>query len=229
MTSMTLESITEALTGLGLIARGAFHPEPEDAVPLLTDGRRAGTVVIVGNAGPDLWRVFTESGGRGLGAHPMNAWTEKVIGRLVHEIGATAWFPFHGPPYHPFQRWAGRAETVWSSPLGILIHPEYGLWHAYRAAIGVLPRLELPPHDPSPLPCDSCVDKPCLNACPVHAFTDAGYDVAACRAHVSNPAGEDCLSLGCRARRACPVGAERRYEPAQAMFHMQAFLVGTSA
>jgi hypothetical protein len=36
--------------------------------------------------------------------------------------------------------------------------------------------------------------------------------------------GEDCMTLGCRARRACPVGREFTYVPDQAGFHMRAFL-----
>jgi hypothetical protein len=58
----------------------------------------------------------------------------------------------------------------------------------------------------------------------VGAFTTAGYDVAACAAHVAAAAGADCLDLGCRARRACPVAPSGHYRPEQARFHMEAFL-----
>ena len=37
-----------------------------------------------------------------------------------------------------------RAEAVAPSPLGILIHPDYGLWHAYRGALAFAERLALP-------------------------------------------------------------------------------------
>ena len=36
--------------------------------------------------------------------------------------------------------------------------------------------------------------------------------------------GEDCMTHACRARRSCPVGRAYRYQPAQASFHMSAFL-----
>jgi hypothetical protein len=58
------------------------------------------------------------------------------------------------------------------------------------------------------------------------AFSDAGYDVAACAGHLRSAAGADCMGLGCRARRACPVGAEHAYGPEHANFFMQAFLRG---
>jgi hypothetical protein len=74
------------------------------------------------------------------------------------------------------------------------------------------------------VPCDSCADKPCLAACPVAAFDGKGYAVDACVAHIAAPAGADCLDRGCRARRACPVGREHLYAPAQAGLHMRAFL-----
>ena len=73
-------------------------------------------------------------------------------------------------------------------------------------------------------PCETCVARPCLSACPVGAFTGAGYDVAACAAHLGRPAGRACMEGGCLARRACPVGAERAQEPREAAFHMRAFL-----
>ena len=58
-----------------------------------------------------------------------------AIDPLARSVGAMALYPFDGPPYRPFQRWAMRAEPVAPSPLGLFIHPEYGLWHAYRAAL----------------------------------------------------------------------------------------------
>ncbi len=144
----------------------------------------------------------------------------------AHELGATAFFPFGGPPWLPFQQWARRAEPVHASPIGVLIHPRYGLWHSYRGALGFSEALAVPELKPVPSPCDSCAGRWCLKACPVGAFSAAGYEVAACAAHVKSPAGADCMALGCRARRACPVGAEHAYPPEQANFHMRAFLKG---
>ena len=46
-----------------------------------------------------------------------------MIEALARELGGKALFPFGGPPFLPFQRWAQRAEPVHSSPIGLLIHP----------------------------------------------------------------------------------------------------------
>jgi hypothetical protein len=76
---------------------------------------------------------------------------------------------------------------------------------------------------PQGSPCDACVGRPCLSACPVDAFTGTGYDVVRCRGHVEGHAGGLCRTDGCRARDACPVGRGHRYAPDQIRFLMNAF------
>jgi len=179
----------------------------------------------VGFVGSDNWPAFANSSEAADGQpNPLDRWSARVVSALALSLGATPLFPFDGPPFLPFQRWAQKAEPVHPSPLGILIHPDWGLWHAYRGALAFAERIDLPPADRRPSPCDSCADKPCLSACPVGAFTPAGYNVPACVSHIAAPAGADCMNAGCRARRACPVGAQYRHVPAQAEFHQQAFL-----
>jgi len=216
--------LAAALGAVGLSAFGGFHPAAQDAVPPLDDGRPTGTLVMVGNVGPDMWRHFTSAPEFADGPDPLNRWSARVLGEVAEAYGATAWFPSSGPPYRPFFAWAKRAAPVAESPLGILIHPDYGLWHAYRGALGFAGRLALPPPDERPRPCDACVARPCLEACPVAAFDGRRYRVAECTTHISGPQGADCLNLGCRARRACPVGRDYHYDTAQARFHMDAFL-----
>ena len=129
----------------------------------------------------------------------------------------------------PFIAWAKRAGPARESPLGLLIHPDHGLWQAYRGALLFAEALALPVADARPRPCEACADKPCLAACPVGAFDGARYDVAACAGHLATSAGADCLSRGCLARRACPVGRALAQEPDQAAFHMSAFLLARGA
>lgn len=198
----------------GLILRGGFHPEAGEAG---LEG--IGAVLLIGNAGPAMWEAFSPAID---GApHPLDRWTKRVVDPIAAKFGVRAVYPF-GPEAPPFQRWALRAETLYSSPLGILIHHEYGLWHAWRAALLSAERLEFPPRSDAPSPCVSCAEKPCLSACPVGAFTSSAYDVPACTMHIAAPQA-DCLTGGCHARNACPVGLEWRYAEAQTRFHMAAF------
>ena len=220
---MDLLEIERLAVAHGLHLRGGFHPMDGDGVPVLLDGRMPATLLLIGNVGGSLWPAFSQSVEAGDGApDPLNRWTERVIGAIARAAGAEPLYPFGGAPYLPFQRWAMRAEPVAPSPLGILIHPDYGLWHAYRGALAFAERLVLPPRVERPRPCDSCAGRPCLSACPVGAFTGQGYDVPACLTHIASP-GRVCMAAGCLARRACPVGTTYGYGEAQARFHMSAF------
>lgn len=212
------DDLTAALSQHGLVPRGGFALAPDDAV----HGR---SLVMVGNVGDAMWQAC--EGQLRPVANPLDDWTERVIAPIADALGATAIYPW-SRPYRPFQQWAARAEAVAPSPLGILIHPEHGLWHAYRAALVFTEPLELPERIARPSPCESCADKPCLSACPVDAFDGDGYDVDACAAFIAGVAGgELCRSAGCRARAACPVG--RPYGQAQIRFHMAAFYASRSA
>ncbi|MFP6728972.1 MAG: hypothetical protein VCD50_02165 [Alphaproteobacteria bacterium] len=222
-------AIEAALSRAGLTPRGGFHPGPEDGVPALPGGRPTKTLVLAGSVGPAMWRVFSEQHPAAESApetHALDGWSRRVLEPLAETLGGHALFPFGGPPYLPFQRWAMRAEPVHPSPIGPLIHPDHGLWHAYRGALAFPDRIDLPAMEQRASPCVSCAEKPCLATCPVGALTLDGYDVPACAAHISTPAGEDCMAQSCRARRACPVGREQTYGPEQSRFHMEAFLRG---
>jgi hypothetical protein len=218
------ERAAAAIAAADLAVRGAFHPVAADAVPALPDGEPAGTLVLVGMTGRRQWPEFAASPeAADSRTDPLNRWSRRVIGELAAELGASPVYPFDGPPFLPFQRWAARAEPVHRSVLGVLIHPQWGLWHSYRGALAFAGRWALPARGEGRSPCDACLAKPCLAACPVGAFTVERYDVDACADHLRGPAGRDCLDRGCRARRACPVGAAHAFGEEQAAFHMRAF------
>jgi ferredoxin len=174
-------------------------------------------VILIGNTGPDMFRRFARSG-----APTMDAWTRSVVEPLAKDLDARAVFPFDKPAL-PFLSWARRGGAGHISPLGLNIHPTYGLWHAYRAALLFPVEFDLPRMSAGAHPCESCVGKPCLTACPVNAFDGSSYNVAACGEHIKSDAGAECMDGGCLARRACPVGQAFQYSKAQAQFHMKAF------
>jgi len=220
-----LAALRAAVQASGLAWRGAFAVEERDGVPAFTDGRAARTVVLLGFAGSAHWAGFAASDEAHDGApDPLDRWSRRQIEALARRFDGTGLYPSDGPPWLPFQRWAARAEAVHPSPLGILIHPAWGLWHAYRGALALATELAVERLMVAPSPCATCAARPCLSRCPVDAIGTGRYDWRRCAEHVRSPSGEDCLTRGCRARLACPVGAEHRYEPAEAEFHMRAFL-----
>ncbi len=209
---------------LGLAVRGAFHPEPAEFDSRLP-GASAGTIVLLGFTGSLQWEFFRRSAEAGDAmANPLDRWSRRVIGALARQFGAFDFYPSGTTPPLPFQQLAARCEPVHPSPIGLSIHPRWGLWHAYRGGLVLPDRIELPSAARSASPCAGCAAKPCLSACPVDAFGAAGFDAKACVDHVSSAAGADCRERGCLARRACPAGDRYRYVPEQARFHMRAYL-----
>ena len=208
--------ILNAIRRESFTALGWFAPNDSDRVP-------AGTqfLILIGNAGPEMFRRFGSE--RDPRHDLMDDWCREVIGRLARELDARAVYPFDKPPL-PFLTWARRAKAGHISPLGMNIHSVYGLWHAFRAALLFPVAFDLPSASAGAHPCETCVGKPCLSACPVAAFSSTGYDVPRCVSHIASPDGAPCMSGGCLARRACPVGQAFTYGNEQMNFHMRAFL-----
>ena len=223
-TSTIAAVLAKAAAVHGLHLRGGCAVSVEDGLPALADGRAPASLVLLGPIGGSLWSSFAASpemnDGRG---DAMDRWSRRIIGDLAERFGALALYPFGGPPYRPFQRWAQRADTVAPSPLGMLIHPEYGLWHGYRGALAFADAIDWPVAAPRDSPCLTCESKPCLTTCPVGAFTGDRFDVVGCRAHLERPEGAACRDDGCLARDACPVGRDYAYPAAQIRFHQAAF------
>jgi epoxyqueuosine reductase len=213
----TLAAIDAAAAAEGLAVFGAFHPEAEDGLP---DGVE--TLVLLGPAEPGFWDRFTASEEyRDGAADPLDRWSARVIGALADAFAAEPLFPFGGPPYRPFIRWALRSGRAWVSPVGLLVHDVAGLMVSYRGALALGERLDLPA--PPGRPCETCADKPCLDACPAGALTEAGYDVPGLQGWLGTGPGKACYDSGCAVRRACPVSDRYGRQPAQSAFHMRAF------
>ena len=194
--------IVKAFANTGLLVRGGF---PDDAA----------TTVLIGQAGGSAWGAFSE--GRRDEADPMDAWTERMIRPIASALGARPVFP-NDRPYAPFQQWAIRAEPVHPSPLGLLIYPDYGLWHAYRAALVFEEPIDgLPARSERPSPCASCWNSPVWQ--PVRPVLSQERVTSSKTAQTTCARNKN--QTACRlaaARDACPVGTEHRYGGSQIRF-----------
>jgi ferredoxin len=214
----------------GLVVRGGFTVEDDDQVPEIHAGVPASKLFLFGNAGSSLWERFAASSEFSDGRKdPLNRWSERIGQQVARELSGLALFPFGEPPYRPFISWAKKAESLQSSKLGMLIHPRYGLWHAYRFAVALPESESLSPLEATPEAvdtdiCERCIAQPCLKSCPVNAFTNSGYEVATCYEFLKQNPQSDCRKSTCQARLICPEGKDFRYQQEHAQFHMNAFI-----
>jgi len=128
---MTQAAIKAAAEANALFVSGMFHPTPDDDLP------GVGTLVLLSPAEPGFWAHVTASAEFRDGMKdPLDRWSRRVIGRLAHDFGGAALFPFGGPPYAPFYDWALRSGRAWASPVSLLVHETMGLFASYRGVFG---------------------------------------------------------------------------------------------
>lgn len=221
---MTGVSLAQNLREYGLFVRGTTRLTDAEIKTCGVDPGNA-EIALVGNIGSSYWPIFSQSAeyldGDG---HPLDRWSRRLAESIAKTFSLRALYPFDGPPYFPFQQWARRAEGLLQSPLGVMIHPEFGLWHSYRFAL-LGTSLGAPATLPNTAsPCSDCLDKPCLHTCPVNAFDGDSYAVAVCARYLRDTPLAECNQRGCLARYACPIAPEMRYLDAQGQFHLRAFV-----
>ncbi len=152
-------------------------------------------VILIGNVGLDMFKRFAME--RNERIDSMDEWTKAVVDPLATTFDAKAVYPFD-VPHQPFLTWARLAGAGHISPLGLNIHRQFGLWHAYRAALLFPVEFDMPRNSAGAHPCESCEDKPCLTACPVNAFDGTSYDVKVCGQHVLQMLVLNVLRVGAR-------------------------------
>ncbi|MDW3224694.1 MAG: ferredoxin [Paracoccaceae bacterium] len=207
---MILETVTAQITPSGLFVMGALH-------------EGAGTLVLLGadrGCWPNFKRAREYRDGR---PDPLDRWSKRIIGAVARETGAKDTYPSDGPPYAPFISWAMQTGRFFQSPTGMMVHDTAGLMISIRGALHFDTRLDL--ETPERVnPCDSCFEKPCISACPVGALSATqDYDVPACKSYLDTDPGQDCMTKGCKTRRACPVSIAFERAPEQSAFHMISF------
>ncbi len=211
---MTLE---QQLAANHLTVLGGFHAKADDYLPA---GTR--TLLLLGPSEPGFWPHVTAQREWVDGTpDPIDRWSRRTIGTIACSLGAKALFPFGGPPYHPFYRWALQSGCCWDSPVKLLVHASQGLMVSFRGALALRELVDLPA--PTVKPCDTCAAKPCVTACPPAALTADGYDVPACHAFLDTDAGTGCMTGGCLTRRACPVSQGYARLGDQSAYHMRRF------
>jgi len=208
--------LAKALAAEGLLILGVTGPDPAFCPPW------AQALALIGPQGGTGWWPRVTASPEWCDGHPdpLDRLSKRLLGALATRFGGAPLFPSDGPPWPPFFRWAQDSGRLWQSPVGMLVHPEAGLWVSFRGALALPFVVPLPA---AANPCPSCPGQPCRSACPVGALSPTTYDTAACHAYLDTAPGAECLSQGCAARRACPLSQSHARLSEQSAYHMSRF------
>lgn len=177
-------------------------------------------LILIGHLGRDFWAAAKQ---RGLhGSHPLDQYVSECVTRwMTHSLPCQAWHQvFPGPAPVGLQRLGDLAGWHHPSPFWVGVDAEWGSWFAYRAVVLADTDLPLTPKRDTVSPCDRCVDKPCVSACPAGALASeqtGAWRLQACLDERKRP-GTACLDR-CLTRNACPVGEPYRYSDEQIAYH----------
>ena len=114
--------------------RGGFVVGPRDTVPEVKAGQPVNTLILLGNAGPEMWKQGDEA--RTHQRMTLDEPNRVVIGELAYKLGVLPLCLF-SKPYLPIQTWEQGAKACFVSSMEKSIHPSYSLWHVYRGALAL--------------------------------------------------------------------------------------------
>ena len=212
VTSGILDDLRRNLAVVGL---RILHVGPADVPDTPFD---RGSAMIVGQVGSEMWPAFSQSQEFADGQpDPLDRWSRRVISACAPDLPYLN--PSDGPPFLPMMALtAGGAYS--SSPLGLQVHSQFGLWTAFR---GILFTNEILPASPAQAAPNPEVFAACYGACPGGSLPQGGrLDAFACGKNLLRDPHAPCWQ-GCLARRACPLGQNYGYQDDHARFHAKAY------
>ncbi|HYB91090.1 MAG TPA: hypothetical protein VEC38_08595 [Candidatus Binataceae bacterium] len=229
-----LDAVRAAAAPWGLNLAAAVPVERYDAIVApqyraSAIGPRARSIIVLGNGGGAFWEAFKRHAERNPGwrdrDHPLDDFTHEIIERDVARAARSAGahcitvYPFmdNGATLN-FIALATVAGLAGPSILGVAVHPLFGPWIAFRAALLTDVLIDEPGRALKFDPCPACATRDCIAACPAGAVAfPSGWDIPKCLAHrVEVEAG---CAPRCHARAACVLGPEHRYPDDALAYH----------
>lgn len=175
-------------------------------------------LVLFGHGGRRMWQALQEWGMKT--ADPVDYYSVTLTRQFIRDClddSPSYWLYPDTNHLVPLQQLGETSGWSYPSPLGSGISPIYGVWFAYRTAF--LTNARIPPiqEDPKPSPCVTCVEKPCIQTCPVEAVQEERFIIDSCvnhRLQPESPCADRCLS-----RMACPYFPDHQYSLEQIQYH----------
>ncbi len=187
--------------------------------------------LVVASTGTLFWQKFKASfyGASNSisyqGENPLDDWTKAIFSPIAQKYDAGYYHP-SDTPYLPFQHYCLVYNEVigkpifHKSPLNILFHYHYGLWHGLRGLLAFKQEgmIDAVHPDVEQNQCENCETQPCIKACPSEAVQENGFIVKNCEKYIvssDNKCYESCI-----ARMACPYGVENLYPSEKSSYLM---------
>ncbi len=215
---------------VGAIAADRYDAAVPERLRACAIDPRARSIVVIGNGGGAFWQAYR----RHVKTHPQ--WPQRanplddftrdaVEGEIAAAVRArglrcTTVYPFVSDAATLHFMELGRLAGIGGpSLIGVLIHPTYGTWIAFRAALLIDEMIDEPAEALGFDPCPRCVPRTCIPACPAGAVSDRGWDVVKCVKHRVE-ADPDCTA-GCHSRLGCVIGPQHRYPEDELRHHQE--------
>lgn len=147
-------------------------------------------LLLIGSGGKNLWNKLPNKDS----PDPIDTYATQTMKKIVEEkqlSNAKILFPF-SERLLPLQALGRHFHFSHSSPIGIDISEEFGLWFAYRGVLLCETPLEIPNKHAAFNPCNTCSHQPCLQT----------------------------LDLT-QARLLCPYKQDQQYSPEQLEYHQK--------
>ena len=232
----TLQAVREAAAPYGLNLVAALPTERYDQVAseqyrAASIAPGASSIIVIGNGGRGLWdalkRHAQERPGWMEREHPLDDFTREIVENRIAPAArargsCTIVFPFVGDTSATlsFMQLGKLAGLAGPSIIGVSVHPRFGPWLAFRAALLVDELIEEPGEALGFDPCPSCTARTCITACPVGAVSfENGWDIPKCLTHRVE-VEPDCETR-CHSRVGCVLGPEHRYSDDELAHHQR--------
>jgi hypothetical protein len=186
------------------------------------------SIVVIGNGGGAFWRAFK---GHVEANHdwferdnPLDDFTRKIVDEQIVRpitasgVGCVVVYPFGTGPTLNFMQLARLAGLAGPSIIGVVVHPVFGPWIAFRAALLLDVEIDRPGDAVGFDPCPTCTMRSCISACPAAAVSyPAGWNIPRCLTHRVE-AHPQCADR-CHARVACVLSPDQRYPDDELAYH----------